>query len=110
MKERVKSEQIITHAMSVSSNKAMKRFSSKGKLIRCIGWILRFIANLRSAGRKHDINVEPMLSLSEVQEAENLLIRSIQNEQFSKEIYYYSVNRLGKELSLRFTSTSSIYI
>jgi len=106
MKERVKSEQKITHAMSVSSNKSMvsiekvldlERFSSKGKLIRCIGWVLRFIAKLRSAGKKHDINVEPMLSVSEVQEAENLLIRSIQNEHFGKEIHYLSLSESARK-------------
>ena len=58
----------------------LKRFSSKGKLGRCIGWMLRSIAKLRCARKKHDINVELMLSVSEVQEAEKLLIRSIQNE------------------------------
>ena len=100
MKERVKSEQKITHAMSISSNKSvlcvekvldLKRFSSKGKLIRCLGWILRFMANLKSVRKKQGRNVEPILCVSEVQEAEKLLLRSIQNEHFYKEIHYLSL-------------------
>ena len=106
MKERVNSEQKITHAMSISSNKSvlcvekvldLKRFSSKGKLIRCLGWILRFMANLKSVRKKQDRNVEPILCVSEVQEAEKLLLRSIQNEHFYKEIQYLSLNESARK-------------
>ena len=106
MKERVKSEQKITHAMSISSNKSvlcvekvldLKRFSSKGKLIRCLGWILRFMANLKSVRKKQDRNVEPILCVSEVQEAEKLLLRSIQNEHFYKEIHYLSLSESARK-------------
>ena len=100
LKEQVKSNPKITHAMSVLNNTSMlcmekvidlKRFSNKGKLIRCIGWVLRFIANLKSARKKCDLDVEPILHESELQEAEKLLLTSIHNEHFSKEIHYVSL-------------------
>ena len=101
LKEQVKSDPKITHAMSVLASKSMlymekvidlKRFSNKGKLIRCIGWVLRFIANLKSARKKCDLDVEPILNVLELQEAEKLLLKSIQNEHFSKEIHYLSLS------------------
>ena len=114
MKEQVKSEPKITHAMSVLNNKSLlcmekvidlKRFSNKGKLIRWIGWVLRFIANLKSARKKCDLDVEPILHVSELQEAEKLLLKSIQNEHFSKEIHYLSLRE-----SVRKGMTTPLYV
>ena len=121
LKEQVKSEPKITHAMSVLNNKSMlcmekvidlARFSNKGKLIRCIGWVLRFIANLKSARKKCDLDVEPILNVSELQEAEKLLLKSIQNEHFSKEIHYLSLResvRRGMKTPL-YVSQFNLYL
>ena len=70
----------------------MQRFSSKGRLLRCIGWMLRFISNMKSAILKSELNHEFKLTVSEVNEAGNVLIKSIQNDCFAKEIHYLSLS------------------
>ena len=101
MREKMKSEPTITHAMLITGNAPMaciekivdlQRFSNKGKLLRCIGWVLRFVSNMKSAILKSDFNHEPTLTVSEVNEAENVLIKSIQNDCFAKEIHYLSLS------------------
>ena len=86
MKEKAKSDPQITRSMLISSNKPtmnvdeiveIDRFSQKDKLLRCIGWALRFISNCKSAIRKSEVNLEPNLNVSEVEGAETALIRSI---------------------------------
>ena len=57
-----------------------------------IGWVLRFVSNMKSAILKSDFNHEPTLTVSEVNEAENVLIKSIQNDCFAKEIHYLSLS------------------
>ena len=49
---------------------------------------MRFVTNLKSAKEKGQLNKEIQVSVSEVNNAENCLIRSIQSEAFSSEIAY----------------------
>ena len=114
MKEKAKSDPQITRSMLISSNKPtmnvdeiveIDRFSQKDKLLRCIGWVLRFISNCKSAIRKSELNLEPNLNVSEVEGAETALIRSIQSESFANEINY-----LSRTESIRKTMKAPLYV
>ena len=64
----------------------LSRFSTKGKLLCTIAWVMSFLSNLKSAEEKGQLNKEVHVSVSQVNNAENCLIRSIQSEAFSSEI------------------------
>ena len=114
MNERAKSDPQIIRSMLVSSNKQtlsiakvveMPRFSQKVKVLRCIGWALRFTSNSKAAIRKSNLNLEPNLKVSEVEKAETVLIQSIQNECFANEIHY-----LSQTESIRQTMKVPLYV
>ena len=97
MAEKVKHDPIITHAMLSAESYPQyrihqildtSRFSKKGKLLRTIAWIMRFISNLKSAMKKEELSKGENISVSEINEAEIVLIRSLQSEVFSSEIGY----------------------
>ncbi len=63
----------------------LNRVSNKNKLLRTIAWILRFIHNARNKGNRKQ---EAQVSTEEVENAEKLIIRSVQQNAFYKEIDY----------------------
>ena len=100
MEEKVKYEPTVTHAMISAATKAqlsnvfeMSRFSSKGKLLRTLAWVLRFIKNLKSVVIKKPLNLERQVSATETEDAEKMLIRSIQGDTFRQEIEYLQSNK-----------------
>ena len=97
MTEKLKHEPNKTRAMAITEGSMQprihqvvdtSRFSSKGKLLRTIAWVKRFANNLRSKISKQETNIQENLKVAEINEAEILLIRSIQSEAFPKEISY----------------------
>ncbi|GBN20477.1 hypothetical protein AVEN_186354-1 [Araneus ventricosus] len=60
-----------------ASDLVLTRFSSYRKTIRLVAWICRFVYNCKHQNKKKD-----ELTVSEINEAENLLIRLIQCESF----------------------------
>ena len=62
----------------------INRFSSKTKLLRVVAWIFRFINNLRS---KQKVQGKCM-NASELEKAENFVIRHIQEESFPSELEF----------------------
>ena len=97
MKEKLKVEPHITHAMFSKATEAkhnwskvieLERFSDKGKLLRTIAWVYRFINNAKSAIKQETVNKEAVLSVSEINSAENALVKFIQMENFETEIKY----------------------
>lgn len=105
LSEKMKNEPYIIHAMLASNAEApgnieqvvdMSRFSSKGKLLSTIAWVVRFVANLKAAVKKQESNKEEKLSVAEINVAENSLIRSIQKEAFPKEISYLVTKATSK--------------
>ena len=97
LSEKVKNEPVITHAMLTREKKVpiqvdkvvdLNRFSTKGKLLRSIAWVLRFIGNLKCKVNNKDTNTDNQVSVDELERAENLMIATIQHEAFSKEISY----------------------
>ena len=120
MNEKVKTEPVVARAMLMSEYKTLlcvenivelQRFSNKDKLLRCIGWVLRFISNLKSAIKESAFNFNPTLSVFKVNKAECLLVKSIQKESFAKEIHYLSLTDSEKRgAKPPFTLTSSICI
>ena len=104
LKEKVKHEPTITHAMlarekevPIQVNKILdlSRFSSKGKLLRSMAWVLRFVDNVKCKVNCKDTNTNNQVSIDELERAENIMIRSIQQEAFSKEISYLQNNASG---------------
>ena len=99
LKEKVKYETAVTHAM-VSSDKEIQpkvnnildifRYSTKGKLLRVLAWVQRFVSNLKAKVRIQSLNLEPQLNVPEIKHAETSLIQSIQSEAFKREIEYLS--------------------
>ena len=79
-------------SLCVESIVELQCFSNKDKLLRCIGWVLQFISNLRSTIKESTLNFDPTLSVFEVNKAERLLVKSIQKESFAKQIHYLSQN------------------
>ena len=105
--EKVKAEPKVTHVM-VNSGKGdnelsnvidISRSSSKGKLLRTIAWVFRFVRNLRAAANNKRLNKENLLSASEIENAELHLIRSIQSHEFKAELNYLS--SLGSKTTKR---------
>ena len=99
MKEQLKTQCKVTHTIFTAENRSqprvdkivdLDRFSNKGKLLRTVAWVLRFTSNLKAAIKKDDINREEMVTVSEIDQAELVLVQSIQAESFSKEIHYLS--------------------
>jgi len=93
LKEKVKHEPNITHAMSISEIDKqyiidMKRFGNKRKLLRSLAWVMRFIENLKDAVKGKNPCKEANLSAKEMQNAEHILIRSIRRNAFSAELKY----------------------
>ena len=66
-----------------------EKFSSKARLIRVLGWVLRFIRNLKS----RDKVTEQYLNALEIDRAEQIVIRSVQLEAFDSELTYLSDDR-----------------
>ena len=105
LKERLKNEPLITHAMltkekenpvQIDKSIDLSRFKNKGKLLRSIAWVIRFVENLKRKVSDKETITENQVSTDEVEKAENILIRSIQLEAFSKEISYLQANSAGK--------------
>ena len=57
-------------------------------MLRTVAWVLRFMTTLNAAIKKEDINREEMVTVSEINQAELVLVKSIQEESFPKEIHY----------------------
>eukprot|EP00112_Aurelia_sp_Birch-Aquarium-sp1_P002090 Seg1227.8 transcript_id=Seg1227.8/GoldUCD/mRNA.D3Y31 product="hypothetical protein" protein_id=Seg1227.8/GoldUCD/D3Y31 len=104
MKEKLKNDPKITYAMLISDTGSqpqidkildLTRFSSKGKLLRSIAWVIRFVSNLKCKVSNKDSNTGNQVSTDEIARAENILIRSVQHEAFSKEILYLQANSKG---------------
>ena len=105
MEENVKVEPNITHAMVISrSNKGnqvnnvfdISRFSTRGKLLRTLAWVHRFIDNLKLAVNKKSLNKECIISVTEFNNAETKFTKSIQGVAFNKEIEYLQSSRNSK--------------
>ena len=73
----------------------VNRFSSKGKLLHSIAWVLRFVDNLKCKVNSKDKNMSKQVSTDEIERVENFMIRSIQHEAVSKEISYLQNNKKG---------------
>ena len=65
----------------------IKRFSSKGKLIRTVTYVMKFIRTLRNSIQGIKTSTGE-LSVEEVREAENMVIRSVQVDVFDSELRY----------------------
>ena len=111
MKERVKSDPKIAHSMLITSNKSttsvdkiveMERFSQKDKLLRCIGWALRFVSNCKASVEKSNLNFEQKLTVSKVVRAEAIL--------FQKEAFANDLHHLSKTESIRKTMKTPLYV
>ena len=66
---------------------SIERFSNKTRLLRTYAWILRFVSNLKAAINKQEPKLGP-LEGTELRCAENLVIKAVQAECFSKEIEF----------------------
>ena len=116
MNEKVKTEPVVARAMLMWEYKTLlcvenivelQRFSNKDKLLRCIGWVLRFISNLKSTIKESAFNFNPTLSVFEVNKSKCMLVISIQKESFAKQIHYLSLKYSEKgEQTPPFTLTS----
>ena len=105
MAEKLKHEPNVTHAM-LSAHVYLQprihhiidisRFGNKNKVLRTIAWIMRFVSNLKSAIRKEELNKEDKIDILEINEAESILVRSIQSEEFPAEISYLATNATSK--------------
>ncbi|GBN95266.1 hypothetical protein AVEN_15509-1 [Araneus ventricosus] len=73
-----KKKKIVSTLINLNaSDLVLTRFSSYRKTIRLVDWICRFVYNCKHQNKKKD-----ELTVSEINEAENLLIRLIQCESF----------------------------
>ena len=73
----------------------LNQFSSTGKLLRSMAWVLRFIDNIKCKVNCKDANTKNQVSIDELERVENIMIRSIQQEAFRKEISYLQNNAPG---------------
>ncbi|XP_074031073.1 uncharacterized protein [Leptinotarsa decemlineata] len=80
MELEMKRETILTTTITHSYLPSLDRFSKYRRLIRATAWMLRFINNCRK--RKVSTNLE----CSEVEKAEEIYIKYVQNECFHQEI------------------------
>ena len=79
---------LVNNDSSISNVVDIKCFSSKGKLIRTVAYVMKFIHKLRNSiqGIKTS-TVE--LSAEEIRETENMIIRSVQVDAFKLELTYF---------------------
>ena len=101
LKEKVKHEPNITHAMSISENDMkyiidIERFGNKRKLLRSLAWVMRFVENLKGAVKGKTPCKEANLTAEEMQNAEHILIRSIQRQAFSAELKYLNLDKASR--------------
>ncbi|XP_035210306.1 uncharacterized protein LOC118184701 [Stegodyphus dumicola] len=74
-----KKKRIISSLINLNASEIVAtRFSSYRKTIRLVAWMCRFVYNCKHQNKKKD-----ELTVSELNEAENILIRLIQNESFN---------------------------
>ena len=97
MEEKVKNEPEVTYVMVNSQEPVtlnlqtvfdIHKHSNKGKLLRTLSWVLRFIDNLKARLRGKSVNKENEISGEETDRAEMVLIKSIQSKAFIKELHY----------------------
>ena len=95
MVDKVKHSPSITHAMLIAESYSqyhvhqildISRFSKKGKLLRTIAWIMRFISNLKAAIKKQELSKEENVSVNEINKAKIALVRSLQSEDFHRKL------------------------
>ncbi|GBM85421.1 hypothetical protein AVEN_130135-1 [Araneus ventricosus] len=73
-----KKKRIVSSLINLNaSDLVLTRFSCYRKTIRLVAWICRFVYDCKHQNKKKD-----ELTVSEINEAENLLIRLIQSESF----------------------------
>ena len=61
----------------------ISEYSSLNVLLRKLSWILRFISNMKNPQKS---NVSQFLQAEEIQEAEKLILRVVQQEEFPEEV------------------------
>ncbi|XP_065070793.1 uncharacterized protein LOC135695590 [Rhopilema esculentum] len=66
----------------------INRFSSKGRLLRSLAWVHRFLNNLRSSVRKENLVLDQWVTADEISQAEIVLIKGIQQQSFNSEIEF----------------------
>ena len=107
LEEQIKNPPSITYTLTGSSNPPLKacvlriididRFGKRSRLIRTVAWVFRFILNLRAkiypVIEKTNTGI---LNASELRQAENLLIISVQDESFTKELNYLMNPKKGE--------------
>ena len=69
------------------------RFSSKQKLLRVVAYLRRFVTNLKGLIFSDSTAYQGELKPSEIQSAENIIIKQIQAQNFQEEIRYLQGNR-----------------
>ena len=104
LKERVRKEPVVTRALASSIDNDsivnigktldLSRFSCKGRLLRTVGRVKRLVTNLKASVRNEELNKDDELSMEEINDAEIVVIKSIQRESFYKEIDYLT-NKTG---------------
>ena len=107
LEEQIKNLLSITYTLTSSTNPPLKacvlriididRFGKKSRLIRTVAWVFRFIRNLRAKTYPviEKTNTE-ILNTSELRQAENLLIISVQDKTFTKELNYLMNPKKGE--------------
>ena len=64
----------------------IERFNSKGKLLRTLAWVLRFVDNAKAAINKKSMDKEEIVSTDEVSAVEIKVIWAIQSQHCESEI------------------------
>ena len=77
---------------SISNIVEIGRIRTYQKCVHTLAWVFRFINNLRASLANKNFQQGNEISKDEVDNAENVLIRSIQREAFAKEIEYLQTN------------------
>ena len=99
MEEKVRYKPEVTHVMVNSEEPVslnlenvfdIRKYSSKGKLLRTLSWVLRFLDNLKARLSCKSINKENEISADETCRAEMVIVKSIQNKAFKIELQYLS--------------------
>ena len=70
---------------------SMDRFSTKTRLVRVYAWVLRFVTTLKAIVNKEALKLCP-LGGKELRCADNVVIRDVERECFSKEIEFIQSN------------------
>ena len=104
LKEREGNEPVVTSALassidndsivSIGKKLDLSRFSSKRRLLRTVGWVKRFVINLKASVRNDELNKDDEPSMEETNDAKIVLFKSIQRDSFCKEIDYLT-NKTG---------------